>query len=243
MEFFNWIYSVDGWVSLITLAFLEIVLGIDNIIFLAILCAKLPTNQQQKGRILGLFFAMFMRIGLLLSLSWIMSLTKPFFHIGSFGVTGRDLVLILGGGFLVIKATKEIVEILKNSEHKQTEHGGDSVSFWGIIMQIALLDIVFSLDSVITAVGMANHIPVMIIAIVIAVIIMMFASKPISDFIDTHPTIKVLALAFLVLVGIALVADGLGYHVKKGYIYFAMGFSLFVELLNIKIRKNMEINK
>lgn len=237
MEFFSWINSVDGWISLVTLSFLEIVLGIDNIIFLAILCGKLPTNQQAKGRFLGLFLAMFLRIALLLSLSWIMSLTKPLFSIASLEISGRDVVLILGGIFLIIKASKEIIELIAH-KHQENKQGSDKkVSFLGIITQIALLDIVFSLDSVITAVGMSKHIPVMILAIIIAVIIMMFASKPISDFIERHPSIKVLALAFLVLVGFALLLDGFKIHIEKAYIYFAMGFSLAVELINIKINK------
>lgn len=239
--FFSWIYSPEAWVSLVTLTALEIVLGIDNIIFIAILCSKLPHNQQNRARILGLGLAMFTRILLLLSISWIMGLTKPLFSIFSQEISGRDIVLILGGIFLIVKSFGEIRSMVRNSEHKRNESDKE-ISFIGTLIQIALLDIVFSLDSVITAVGMAQHLPVMIIAVIIAVGIMMFASGAISEFVDKNPTIKILALAFLMMVGVALIADGFEIHIPKGYIYFSMGFSLFVELINIRIRKNMQKN-
>lgn len=232
---FEWMSSPEAWLSLVTLTGLEIVLGIDNIIFIAILVGKLPPHQRDKARIMGLAFAMITRILLLLSLFWIMKLTKPLFSVFDFTITGRDLVLILGGLFLIAKSTLEIHSNVTGEHHEQKTP--KAAGFWIIITEIAILDIVFSLDSVITAVGMADHIEIMILAVMIAVGVMMFASKAISNFVDNNPTIKMLALAFLILIGFTLVGEGLGLHVPKAYIYFAMGFSLSVELLNIYARK------
>lgn len=230
----EWITHPEAWVTLITLSALEIVLGIDNIIFIAILVNKLPEHQRDKARFFGLSLAMLTRIGLLASLFWIMKLTKPLFYLGTLGFSGRDLILIIGGVFLLYKSLKEIYE--QTQAHHQEENkfkGG----FLSTLIQIAILDIVFSLDSVITAVGMAQQLEIMIIAIIVAVGVMMFASKGIADFVDAHPTIKTLALAFLFMVGVVLILDGFKIHVSKTYIYFAMGFSLAVELINIYIRK------
>ena len=226
--------TADGLVALATLTFLEVVLGVDNVIFISILVGKLPAHQQQRARTLGLGAAMAMRILLLLSLAWIMRLTQPLFTAFGHGFSGRDLILISGGLFLLWKATVEIHERLEGEE----AHGVAKVapSFGAIIGQIMLLDIIFSLDSVITAVGMANEISIMITAVVVAVLIMMFSARPIGDFVMRHPTVKVLALSFLLMIGLALVSDGVGFHIPKGYIYFAMGFSIFVETINLRIR-------
>lgn len=234
---FEWISSPEAWLSLVTLTGLEIVLGIDNIIFIAILVGKLPPHQRDKARLMGLSFAMITRILLLLSLFWIMKLTKPLFSVFDFTITGRDLVLILGGLFLIAKSTLEIHSNVTGEHGESHKETAKKANFLVIITEIAILDIVFSLDSVITAVGMADHIEIMILAVIIAVGVMMFASKSISNFVDNNPTIKILALAFLILIGFALVGEGLGLHVPKAYIYFAMGFSLAVELLNIYARK------
>ena len=222
-------------VAFITLAVLEIVLGIDNVIFISILAGKLPEHQQPKARFIGLALAMITRVLLLLSISWMARLTNPLFSLFSHQVTGRDLILILGGIFLVWKSTREIHQKLEGEE----EHGvaRAAASFASVITQIVLLDIVFSLDSVITAVGMVNNVPIMIAAVIAAVIFMMFFAGPISGFVDRHPTIKMLALSFLLLIGVTLIADGFGQHIAKGYIYFAMGFSVFVEVLNLRSRK------
>ncbi len=222
-------------IAFITLCVLEIVLGIDNIIFISILAGKLPEAQRPKARLIGLSLAMITRVLLLLSISWMATLTTPLFALFGHGVSGRDLILILGGIFLVWKSTHEIHQKLEGSE----EHGvvRAAVSFSSVIIQIILLDIVFSLDSVITAVGMVNNIPIMIAAVIVAVIFMMFFSGPISGFVDRHPTVKMLALSFLLLIGVTLIADGFGQHISKGYIYFAMGFSVFVEFLNLKLKK------
>ena len=233
---FEWIASPEAWISLATLTGLEIVLGIDNIIFIAILCGRLPEAQRGRARIMGLALAMFMRILLLLSLSWIMGLTKPLFSVLARDFSGRDFVLIGGGLFLLVKSTLEIHSSATGEAHERSASSGKA-SFSGTLVQIAVLDIIFSLDSVITAVGMAQHLPVMILAVVIAVGVMMLASGAIARFVDTNPTIKILALAFLILVGVSLIADGLGFHIPKGYIYFSMAFSLLVELINIQIRK------
>jgi predicted tellurium resistance membrane protein TerC len=245
MEFLS---SPEAWISLFTLTLLEIVLGIDNIIFISILSGKLPANQQKKGRQLGLGLAMITRVLLLLSLSWVMTLTSPIFSIGSwFGIadaewmhkleiSGRDLILIIGGLFLIYKSTHEIHEKLESEDEKEAK--GKVHSFAGVIVQILLLDIVFSLDSVITAVGMADHVEVMIAAVVIAVIIMMFSAGGISNFVNNHPTVKMLALSFLLLIGVSLLAEGFEQHIPKGYIYFAMAFSVLVEMLNLKMKKN-----
>ena len=234
---FEWFSSPEALISLLTLTGLEIVLGIDNIIFIAILVGKLPQEQRGSGRIVGLGLAMVTRILLLLSLFWIMKLTKPLFTIAEFSISGRDLVLILGGLFLLVKSTLEIHSSVsgEGEEHKNSKKS--HANFLVIVSEIAVLDIVFSLDSVITAVGMAEHIEIMIIAVILAVGVMMVASKGISNFVDNNPTIKILALAFLVLVGMTLVAEGLGFHIPKGYIYFAMAFSLAVESINIYAKK------
>ena len=228
--------SPEAWVSLLTLTALEIVLGIDNIVFISILVGKLPENRRALGYRLGLGLAMVMRILLLLAISWVMGLTRPLFSVLDHAVSGRDLVLILGGLFLVAKATFEIHEKLEGEEPHETAERA-VVTFGAVITQIVLLDAVFSLDSVITAVGLAQHVPVMVLAIVIAVLVMMWAARPISDFVDAHPTIKVLALSFLVLIGVALIGEGLDFHIPKGYIYFAMAYALVVEMLNMKMRK------
>jgi predicted tellurium resistance membrane protein TerC len=231
----DWITNPEAWIALATLTVLEIVLGIDNVVFISILAGKLPRNQQNRARRLGLALAMIMRILLLLSLTWIIKLTAPLFTVLGEEISGRDLVLILGGLFLLFKSTREIHERLEGEEG----HGSARVapSFASVLIQIMLLDIVFSLDSVITAVGMAEDLGVMITAVVIAVAFMMFFSRPISEFVDEHPTVKMLALSFLLLIGMALIAEGLDLHIPKGYIYFAMAFSVGVELLNLRIRR------
>lgn len=222
-------------VAFLTLAVLEIVLGIDNVIFISILAGKLPKEQQPKARFVGLALAMIMRILLLLSIAWMAKLTNPLFQIAGHAFSGRDLILIIGGIFLVWKSTHEIHNKLEGAGESHTASKA-KVSFNAVITQIILLDIVFSLDSVITAVGMVSNISIMIAAVVVAVIFMMFFAGPISGFVDRHPTVKMLALSFLLLIGVTLIADGFGQHISKGYIYFAMGFSVFVEILNIKIR-------
>jgi predicted tellurium resistance membrane protein TerC len=226
------------WLAFITLTAMEIVLGIDNIIFLAILVGRLPKAQQKRARYIGLSLAMVTRILLLLSLTWLMKLTAPLFAILGNEISGRDIVLIVGGLFLLFKSTMEIHTSLEGAEH-ETKAGG-SASFISVVSQIAIIDIIFSLDSVITAVGLAQHVEVMVAAIIIAVIVMMLSAGAISDFIDQHPTIKMLALSFLILIGVALIADGFELHIPKGYIYFAMAFSVMVEMLNLKLRKKRE---
>lgn len=230
----EWIFDPEAWVALATLTALEIVLGIDNIIFISILVSRVPVQQRQKARIIGLSLAMLMRIALLLSLAWVMSLTKPLFSVYEAVISGRDLVLIAGGLFLIAKSTLEIHNALEGEETSAKEYV--ATNLLGVLLQIAIIDIVFSLDSVLTAVGMAQHIPVMVLAIIIAVLIMMAAAKTISDFVDARPTVKMLALSFLVLIGVALVGEGLDLHIPKGYIYFAMAFSVVVELLNLRLR-------
>lgn len=231
----EWMTQPEAWIALLTLTVLEIVLGIDNIIFISILVGKLPVGQQPKARRLGLFLAMFLRIGLLASIAWIAKLTAPLFTVLGQEISGRDLILLIGGLFLLFKSTREIHERLEGDEGEVTTRV--AASFVAVIVQILLLDIVFSLDSVITAVGMASQLPVMIAAVVIAVGVMMFAAGPIGDFVARHPTIKMLALSFLLLIGMSLIAEGLGRHIPKGYIYFAMAFSVFVEMLNLRMRK------
>jgi len=224
----------DGLLALVTLTFLEIILGVDNVIFISILSSKLPQSDQKKARRAGLLAAMIMRIGLLISIAWIVRLTKPLFTVLAQEISGRDLILIVGGLFLIGKATVEIHERLEGEEpHMATR---TAPSFAAVIVQIMLLDIVFSLDSVITAVGMADDISIMVSAVILSVAIMMFSAEPISHFVSRHPTIKVLALSFLLLIGVSLVGDGLDMHVPKGYIYFAMGFSVFVEMINLRVR-------
>ncbi|WP_263833432.1 TerC family protein [Sulfurospirillum oryzae] len=231
------LFTAEALMALLTLTALEIVLGIDNIIFIAILVGRLPAHQRDKGRIFGLGLAMLTRIMLLLSLFWIMKLTTPLLTIFSQEISGRDLILIVGGLFLLAKSTTEIHEDIEESGKEEQELKKGSRGFFNTLIQIAILDIVFSLDSVITAVGMANNIIVMILAVVLAVGVMMFASKSISNFIDANPTIKILALSFLILVGVTLIAEGLDFHISKAYVYFAMAFSLAVESINIYSRK------
>ena len=233
---FEFLGDPGTWVvALVTLTVLEIVLGIDNIIFISILAGKLPAEQQNRARIVGLSLAMFMRVALLFSLSWIIGLTQPWFEVFGFEISGRDLILLGGGLFLLGKATFEIHERLEGTEHAASA-GGGTASFAAVIVQILLLDIVFSLDSVITAVGMAEELWVMVAAVVIAIGVMLVSAKTISDFVNRHPTVKMLALSFLLLIGMSLVAEGLEFEIPKGYIYFAMGFSVLVELLNLRLR-------
>ncbi|EAK9857683.1 TerC family protein [Campylobacter lari] len=238
---FEWIFSVDAWVVLLTLTALEIVLGIDNIIFLAILVSKLPPEHRDKGRILGLAFAMITRILLLLSLFWVMKLVAPLLSILGNEISGRDLVLLLGGLFLIVKSIKEIKESIMHQEESQSNIK-ISNKLWVVVAEIAVIDIVFSLDSVITAVGIAQDIEIMIIAVIIAVLVMLFASKPIADFVEKYPSIKILALAFLVMIGFVLVCESFDIHIDKAYIYTAMAFSLIVEILNIISQKKQTDN-
>lgn len=230
-----WLLEPQAWLALFALTSIEIVLGIDNIIFISILASKLPKEQQKPARMLGLALAMVTRILLLLSLTWVMRLTAPLFSLFSQEISGRDLVLIIGGGFLLAKSTLEIHENLEGSE--ETHMKTVAASFVGVITQIMLLDIVFSLDSIITAIGLANQIPVMVIAIILAVIVMMISSGIIAKFIEEHPTIKMLALSFLLLIGVSLLGEGFDLHIPKGYVYFAMAFSFLVEMLNLKTRR------
>jgi predicted tellurium resistance membrane protein TerC len=224
----------EGLLALVTLTFLEIVLGVDNVIFISILSGKLPAATQAKARRTGLLAAMLMRIALLLSIAWIIRLTAPLFTVFENEISGRDLILLVGGLFLIGKATLEIHEGLEGAGEHQA--AASKASFGAVIGQIMLLDIVFSLDSVITAVGMAEALSIMVTAVVLAVIVMMFSAGPIAAFVNRHPTVKVLALSFLLLIGISLIGDGLDMHIPKGYVYFAMGFSVFVEMINLRIR-------
>lgn len=233
---FEWLESPEAWIALATLTALEIVLGIDNIIFLSILVARLPEKQRAFARRMGLSLAMIARLALLFSISWVMGLTRPWFEIFGYEISGRDVILIGGGLFLLAKSTHEIHNSLEGAEEDVSERAmADSLGM--VLVQIAILDIVFSLDSVITAVGLVDQVSLMAIAIVIAVAVMMFAAKPIGEFVDRHPTIKILALSFLILVGVTLIVEGFDVHVPKGYIYFAMAFSVAVEMLNIRMRK------
>ena len=231
---FDWITNPEAWIALTTLTALELVLGIDNIIFISILAGKLPGEQKNRARLLGLALAMIMRILLLFSLAWMIKLTAPFFTVLGNEISGRDLILILGGLFLIGKSTHEIHTKLEGHEAKMSAM--EAPSFASVLIQIMLLDMVFSLDSVITAVGMVEEISIMVIAVIIAVIMMMLFARPLGDFVERHPTVKMLALAFLLMIGTALVADGLDHHIPKGYIYSAMGFSVFVEMLNLRAR-------
>jgi len=231
----DWISDPQAWISLLTLTGLEIVLGIDNIIFISILAGKLPKEQQAKARQTGLMLALVMRILLLASIAWIAKLTTPLFTVIGHGVSGRDLILILGGLFLLGKSTMEIHEKLEGHDGGANPAQG-AAKFGAVLVQIMLLDVVFSLDSVITAVGMAQHLPVMITAVVLAMIVMLLAARSISDFVNRHPTLKILALSFLILIGVTLVAEGTGAHIPKGYVYFAMAFSFTVEMLNLRLR-------
>lgn len=234
---FSVFLTTQGWVQLLTLTALEIVLGIDNIVMISILSGELPQANQAKARRLGLAFALITRILLLLTLSWIMHMVEPLFHIGSMAVTGKDLVLITGGLFLIWKASIEIWHKVEFIKEKQGE-SRKNASVFMVVFQIVLMDIVFSLDSVITAVGMSNQLLIMILAVVIAVIIMLVAAELISDFVNRHATVKVLALVFLAMVGVVLLLDGFGVHIDKNYLYAAMGFCTLVELLNLRMRKN-----
>ncbi|WP_370259626.1 TerC family protein [Idiomarina sp.] len=231
---FEWVAIPEAWIALATLTALEIVLGIDNIIFISILVGRLPEHQRNRARTIGLMLAMGTRLLLLFSLTWVMSLTTPLFEILGKSISGRDLILLLGGLFLLGKSTLEIHHALEG----ESSEGQSPVqaNFVAILVQIAVLDIVFSLDSVITAVGLADHLSVMVIAVVLSVGLMLIAAKSVSDFVDKHPTIKMLALSFLILIGMTLVGEGMGFHVPKGYVYFAMAFSLAVEFLNIRVR-------
>lgn len=233
----EWIYSPEAWLALVTLTSLEIVLGIDNIIFISILVGRLPEHQRHRARIQGLALAMITRLLLLFSLAWMMRLTGTLFTVLEYDISGRDLILIGGGLFLLWKSTQEIWESLEGAEDKASDEPKPVASYGMILAQIAVIDIVFSFDSVITAVGMVDEVAVMVIAIVIAVGVMMFAAKSIGEFVDRHPSIKMLALNFLILVGVVLIGEGLDMHIPKGYIYFAMGFSVMVEMLNIRTRK------
>jgi predicted tellurium resistance membrane protein TerC len=234
---FDFLADPGTWaVALVTLTVLEIVLGIDNIVFISILVGKLPRELQDRARIIGLSLAMFMRIGLLFTISWIIGLTAPWFNIFGMDISGRDIILIGGGLFLLGKATFEIHDRLEGEEHASGARAAGTASFAAIIAQILALDLVFSLDSVITAVGMAEDLWVMVTAVIIAVGVMLLSSGMISNFVNEHPTVKMLALSFLLLIGMSLVAEGLEFHIPKGYIYFAMGFSVFVEFLNLRIR-------
>src|SRR6187399_2143053 len=232
----DWL-SGETLIALATLTFLEIVLGVDNIIFISILSGKLPPGQQAKARRIGLLLAMGTRILLLFSLAWVVRLTNPLFTLGK-EISGRDLILIVGGLFLLAKSTHEIHERLEGEEGQGSARV--AASFASVLVQIALLDIVFSLDSVITAVGMVDHVAIMVVAVIVSVLIMMIAAEPISAFVHRHPTVKMLALSFLLLIGTSLVAEGFDHHIPKGYVYFAMGFSVFVEAINLRIRKKAE---
>ena len=231
----EWMSNPESWIALLTLTVLEVVLGIDNVIFISILAGKLPKEQQGKARKVGLGLAMFIRLALLASLAWIAQLTDPLFTVFNQEISGRDLILLVGGLFLLAKATHEIHNKLEGEEG----HASAKVaaSFTAVIVQILALDVVFSLDSVITAVGMADELVIMMAAVIIAVGVMFIAAGPLSSFVDRHPTVKMLALSFLLLIGMSLVAEGLDQHISKGYLYFAMGFSVFVEMLNLRLQK------
>ncbi len=235
----EWLTNPQVWMALVTLTALEIVLGIDNIIFISIQASKLPAHQQEKARLIGLGLAMFIRVALLFSLTWLMGLTAPLFTVMGNEISGRDLILLSGGLFLLWKSTMEIHEKLEGDETISSARVG--VTFGAVIVQILLLDIVFSLDSIITALGMASQLAVMVTAVVISVIFMMLFSGKISAFVEKHPTIKMLALSFLLLIGVALIGDGFDMHIPKGYIYFAMAFSVMVEMLNLKLRSGTPV--
>jgi predicted tellurium resistance membrane protein TerC len=232
----EWLTNPQVWIAFVTLVALELVLGIDNVVFISILAGKLPGDQPKKARLVGLGLAMLMRIGLLFSLSWIIGLTAPFLVIFGYELSGRDLILIGGGLFLIAKSTHEIHQKLEGAAGEATERVG--ASFLSVIVQIVLLDIVFSLDSVLTALGMVQQIEIMIAAVMIAVVFMMLFAGVIGDFVHRHPTVKMLALSFLLLIGVMLIVDGFHHHIPRGYIYFAMGFSVFVEMLNLRLRKS-----
>jgi predicted tellurium resistance membrane protein TerC len=230
----DWLAQPETWIAFLTLVALELVLGVDNVIFISILAGKLPHDQQKRARTTGIMLAVITRVLLLLSLSWIISLTQPLFTVLNFDISGRDLVLLVGGLFLLWKSVHEIHQKLEGEEGEASAKV--RAAFWGVIIQIMLLDIVFSLDSVITAVGMVNELGIMISAVVIAAVVMVFTSTPLAEFVERHPTIKMLALSFLLLIGFTLIVEGLHQHIPKGYIYFAMGFSVLVEMLNLRLR-------
>jgi predicted tellurium resistance membrane protein TerC len=234
---FEWITSPEAWIALGTLTALEIVLGIDNIIFISILVGRLPQHQRELGRRVGIGLAMLTRLGLLFSIAWVMSLKETWFTVLAQDISGRDVILILGGLFLLFKSTHEIHNSLEGVE--EDTKVPVVAGLGSVLVQIAILDIVFSLDSVITAVGLVEHVSIMAIAIILAVVVMLMAAKSIGDFVDRHPTIKILALSFLILVGVTLIVEGFDVHVPKGYIYFAMAFSVIVEMLNIRMRKKV----
>jgi predicted tellurium resistance membrane protein TerC len=234
----DWLNDPQAWISLLTLTGLEIVLGIDNIIFISILAGKLPVEQQDRARKTGLMLALGTRIALLASIAWMAKLTTPLFTLLDHGVSGRDLILLIGGLFLLVKSTTEIHHKLEGEEGSANPTG--TATFGAVLVQIALLDVVFSLDSVITAVGMAQHLPVMIAAVVLSMGVMLLAAGSISDFVNRHPTLKILALSFLLLIGTTLIAEGLGFHIPKGYVYFAMAFSFGVEMLNLRLRRKSQ---
>jgi len=232
----GWVSSAEGWIALVTLTVLEIVLGIDNIVFISILAGKLRPEDRERARKTGLSLAMLIRLALLLAISWVMGLTTPWFTVIGREITGRDFILIAGGLFLIAKSTREIHEKLEGDAP-----GGQRrpvAVFSAVIVQILLLDIVFSLDSVITAVGMAEHVSIMMLAVILAVGVMLLSSTAIGEFVERHPTVKMLALSFLILIGVSLLGEGLGQHIPKGYIYFAMGFSVFVEMINLRVRRS-----
>ena len=230
----EWMTSAEGWIALLTLTVLEVVLGIDNIVFISILAGKLPREQRERARKVGLSLAMLTRVGLLLSITWVMRLTTPLVAVLGQAISGRDLILIVGGLFLMAKSTHEIHDKLEGEEGHASARV--AASFAAVITQILLLDVVFSLDSVITAVGMAEDVAVMVLAVMIAVGVMLVSSSAIGEFVERHPTVKMLALSFLLLIGMSLMAEGVDQHIPKGYIYFAMGFSVFVEMINLRVR-------
>jgi predicted tellurium resistance membrane protein TerC len=239
----SWVSQPESWIALITLIALELVLGVDNVIFISILAGKLPEHDQARARTTGIMMAVITRILLLLSLSWIISLEEPFFHIPWFGgeaigISGRDLILLMGGMFLLWKSTHEIHDKLEGKEGAASAKV--AATFASVIFQIMLLDVVFSLDSVITAVGMVDHIAIMVVAVIIAAGVMVFVAGPIGTFVEHHPTIKILALSFLLLIGFTLIVEGLHQHIPKGYVYFAMGFSVFVEMINLRVRDSRD---
>jgi predicted tellurium resistance membrane protein TerC len=236
----EWITDPTTWIAFLTLVALELVLGIDNVIFISILAGKLPADQQQRARTTGILMAVLTRILLLFSLSWIIGLTEPLFNVFEFEISGRDLVLIAGGLFLLWKSVHEIHQKLEGEEGRAAAKV--AAAFWGVIVQIMLLDIVFSLDSVITAVGMVDHIEIMIAAVLISAVVMVFTARPLANFVERHPTVKMLALSFLLLIGFTLIVEGLHQHIPKGYIYFAMGFSVFVEMLNLRLRGSQPVS-
>ena len=235
---FAWASTAEGWIALGTLTALEIILGIDNIVFISVLASKLRTEERERARKLGLSLAMFIRIALLLSITWVMGLTEPVFTLAGTELSGRDLILLIGGLFLIAKSTHEIHDKLEGAEGEGSKKV--AASFASVILQILLLDIVFSLDSVITAVGMAEQVSIMILAVVVAVGVMLLSAGPISDFVERHPTVKMLALSFLILIGVSLIGEGLDQHIPKGYIYFSMAFSVFVEMINLWMRKKSD---